>query len=99
MVVYRGDGIVFGIAPALHPFFSGGHISSNDVWVLSSQLNVWIKVACLQKGRWRHKMATLQGKVGLNLGTTFTEHSPLLLPVSSTMRNCQCLVVFWLIWR
>ncbi|NXP77352.1 KLH35 protein, partial [Ramphastos sulfuratus] len=44
-------------------YISGGHISSNDVWVLSSQLNVWIKVACLQKGRWRHKMATLQGKI------------------------------------
>ncbi|XP_057273383.1 kelch-like protein 35 [Pezoporus wallicus] len=44
-------------------YISGGHISSNDVWVLSSQLNVWIKVACLQKGRWRHKMAALQGKI------------------------------------
>ncbi|XP_010121775.1 PREDICTED: kelch-like protein 35 [Chlamydotis macqueenii] len=43
--------------------YGGGHISSNDVWVLSSQLNVWIKVACLQKGRWRHKMTTLQGKI------------------------------------
>ncbi|XP_019381126.1 PREDICTED: kelch-like protein 35 [Gavialis gangeticus] len=44
-------------------YISGGHINSSDVWVLSSQLNVWIKVACLQKGRWRHKMATLQGKI------------------------------------
>ncbi|NXN95531.1 KLH35 protein, partial [Rhinopomastus cyanomelas] len=44
-------------------YLSGGHISSREVWVLSSQLNVWIKVACLQKGRWRHRMAPLQGKV------------------------------------
>ncbi|XP_062983326.1 kelch-like protein 35 [Elgaria multicarinata webbii] len=44
-------------------YISGGHISSRDVWLLSSQLNVWIKVACLQKGRWRHRMASLHGKV------------------------------------
>ncbi|OXB55480.1 hypothetical protein ASZ78_005416 [Callipepla squamata] len=25
-------------------YISGGHISSNDVWVLSSHLNVWIKI-------------------------------------------------------
>nr|XP_034971271.1 kelch-like protein 35 [Zootoca vivipara] len=40
-----------------------GHLNSRDVWVLSSQLNVWMKVACLQKGRWRHKMAAFQGKI------------------------------------
>lgn len=75
--------------------FLGGHISSNDVWVLSSQLNVWIKVACLQKGRWRHKMATLQGKVGsgLNFGRSHMEHCLSLL-LLSTVRNylCVCLL-------
>ncbi|KAJ7319742.1 hypothetical protein JRQ81_019253 [Phrynocephalus forsythii] len=44
-------------------YLSGGHINSRDVWLLSSRLNVWIKVARLQKGRWRHKMATLHGKI------------------------------------
>ncbi|XP_061485720.1 kelch-like protein 35 [Rhineura floridana] len=44
-------------------YVSGGHINSGDVWMLSSQLNVWMRVACLQKGRWRHKMATLLGKI------------------------------------
>ncbi|XP_053169101.1 kelch-like protein 35 isoform X2 [Hemicordylus capensis] len=44
-------------------YISGGHINSSDVWMLSSKLNVWIKVAGLQKGRWRHKMASLQGKI------------------------------------
>ncbi|XP_060129994.1 kelch-like protein 35 [Zootoca vivipara] len=44
-------------------YISGGHLNSRDVWVLSSQLNVWMKVACLQKGRWRHKMAAFQGKI------------------------------------
>ncbi|KAH0625263.1 hypothetical protein JD844_033665 [Phrynosoma platyrhinos] len=44
-------------------YISGGHISTRDVWLLSSQLNVWIKVAGLQKGRWRHKMAALCGKI------------------------------------
>ncbi|XP_033001630.1 kelch-like protein 35 [Lacerta agilis] len=44
-------------------YISGGHLNGRDVWMLSSQLNVWMRVACLQKGRWRHKMATLQGKI------------------------------------
>ncbi|XP_069496165.1 kelch-like protein 35 [Ambystoma mexicanum] len=44
-------------------YVSGGHINSRDVWMFSSQLKVWIKVASLHKGRWRHKMATLQGKI------------------------------------
>lgn len=29
----------------------------------NSQLNLWIRVASLNKGRWRHKMAVLLGKV------------------------------------
>uniref|UniRef100_A0A8D2KSR1 Kelch like family member 35 n=1 Tax=Varanus komodoensis TaxID=61221 RepID=A0A8D2KSR1_VARKO len=44
-------------------YISGGHVASREVWMLSSQLNVWIRVARLQKGRWRHKMASLQGKI------------------------------------
>ncbi|XP_029458006.1 kelch-like protein 35 [Rhinatrema bivittatum] len=44
-------------------YISGGHIGSSDVWLFSSQLNIWIRVASLHKGRWRHKMATLHGKL------------------------------------
>ncbi|XP_075448809.1 kelch-like protein 35 [Ascaphus truei] len=44
-------------------YITGGHINSNDVWVFNPQLNVWVKVASLNKGRWRHKTATLKGKV------------------------------------
>ncbi|XP_014840284.1 PREDICTED: kelch-like protein 24 [Poecilia mexicana] len=42
---------------------SGGRINSRDVWLYNSQLNLWIKVASLVKGRWRHKMGVLLGKV------------------------------------
>jgi len=41
----------------------GGRINSRDVWMYNSQLNIWIRVASLNKGRWRHKMAVLLGKV------------------------------------
>ncbi|XP_030055903.1 kelch-like protein 35 [Microcaecilia unicolor] len=44
-------------------YISGGHVGSSDVWLFSSQLNVWIRVASLHKGRWRHKMITLHGKL------------------------------------
>ncbi|XP_040282394.1 kelch-like protein 35 [Bufo bufo] len=44
-------------------YISGGHINSSDVWMLSTQLNSWIKVAPLRKGRWRHKMAVLHGEI------------------------------------
>lgn len=43
----------------------GGHINSRDVWMFSSHLHTWIKVASLHKGRWRHKMAVVQGQVGI----------------------------------
>lgn len=43
--------------------FSGGRINSRDVWMYNSQLNLWIRVASLNKGRWRHKMCVLLGKV------------------------------------
>ncbi|XP_056116113.1 kelch-like protein 24a isoform X2 [Rhinichthys klamathensis goyatoka] len=42
---------------------SGGRINSSYVWMYNSQLNVWIRVASLNKGRWRHKMTVLLGKV------------------------------------
>uniref|UniRef100_H0XLW3 Kelch like family member 35 n=1 Tax=Otolemur garnettii TaxID=30611 RepID=H0XLW3_OTOGA len=40
-----------------------GHINSRDVWMFSSHLHTWIKVASLHKGRWRHKMAVVQGQL------------------------------------
>lgn len=43
--------------------FKGGRINGRDVWIYNSQLNIWIRVASLNKGRWRHKMAVLLGKV------------------------------------
>lgn len=43
--------------------FIGGRINSRDVWMYNSQLNLWIRVASLNKGRWRHKMGVLLGKV------------------------------------
>lgn len=33
----------------------------------NSQLNLWIRVASLNKGRWRHKMGVLLGKVRMDL--------------------------------
>ncbi|XP_069748661.1 kelch-like protein 24 isoform X2 [Narcine bancroftii] len=44
-------------------FLSGGHLYTKDVWMYNSVLNVWLRVAHLNKGRWRHKMVALQGKV------------------------------------
>lgn len=43
--------------------FLGGRINSRDVWMYNSQLNLWIRVASLNKGRWRHRMCVLLGKV------------------------------------
>ncbi|XP_072118673.1 kelch-like protein 24 [Mobula birostris] len=44
-------------------FLSGGHLYSKDVWMYNSLLNVWLRVAPLNKGRWRHKMVALHGKI------------------------------------
>ncbi|XP_069890765.1 kelch-like protein 35 [Dipodomys merriami] len=44
-------------------YVSGGHINSRDVWMFSSHLHTWIKVASMLKGRWRHKMVALQGQL------------------------------------
>ncbi|XP_054976408.1 kelch-like protein 35 isoform X2 [Sorex araneus] len=43
--------------------YVSGHINSRDVWMFSSHLHTWIKVASLHKGRWRHKMAAVQGQL------------------------------------
>ncbi|XP_036282126.1 kelch-like protein 35 [Pipistrellus kuhlii] len=44
-------------------YVSGGHINSHDVWMFSSHLHTWIKVASLHEGRWRHKMVALLGQL------------------------------------
>ncbi|KAM6157874.1 kelch-like protein 35 [Rhynchocyon petersi] len=44
-------------------YVSGGHVNSRDMWMLSSHLHTWIKVASLHKGRWRHKMGVIQGQL------------------------------------
>ncbi|XP_078401082.1 kelch-like protein 24 [Cetorhinus maximus] len=44
-------------------FLSGGNLYSNDVWMYNSHLNTWVRVALLNKGRWRHRMVTLQGQL------------------------------------
>lgn len=56
--------LVIYILLSVHCFaFKGGRINGRDVWIYNSQLNIWIRVASLNKGRWRHKMAVLLGKV------------------------------------
>ncbi|OCT93337.1 kelch-like protein 35 [Xenopus laevis] len=44
-------------------YVSGGEINSSDVWMLNTQLNSWVRIASLNKGRWRHKMVTLKGEI------------------------------------
>ncbi|KAK2493510.1 hypothetical protein MC885_021541 [Smutsia gigantea] len=44
-------------------YVSGGHVNSRDVWMFSSHLHTWVKVASLQEGRWRHKMVVVQGQL------------------------------------
>ncbi|MBN3297956.1 KLH35 protein, partial [Amia calva] len=44
-------------------YLSGGQLNSSDVWRHISQLDTWVRVAPLNKGRWRHKMAALRGKL------------------------------------
>uniref|UniRef100_UPI00398E52AF kelch-like protein 24 n=1 Tax=Pristiophorus japonicus TaxID=55135 RepID=UPI00398E52AF len=44
-------------------FLAGGHLYSHDVWMYNSQLNVWVRVASLNKGRWRHRLVALHGKL------------------------------------
>ncbi|KAM9321147.1 kelch-like protein 35 [Gastrophryne carolinensis] len=63
-------------------YISGGHINSRDVWMFNTQLNTWIRIASLIKGRWRHKMAVLNGEIycvggfdGLNRLSTVERYS------------------------
>ncbi|XP_036451147.1 kelch-like protein 35 [Colossoma macropomum] len=44
-------------------YLSGGQLNSSDVWRFMSPLNQWVRVGGLLKGRWRHKMASLRGKL------------------------------------
>lgn len=55
--------------------FTGGRINSSYVWMYNSQLNLWIRVASLNKGRWRHKMSVLLGKVGEELMRVLELHN------------------------
>lgn len=43
---------------------AGGQLNSSQVWRFMTQLNQWVPVGNLLKGRWQHKMAALCGKVG-----------------------------------
>lgn len=43
--------------------YAGGQLNSTQVWRFMAQLNQWVSVGSLLKGRWRHKMASLCGKV------------------------------------
>ncbi|KAM9456331.1 kelch-like protein 24 [Clarias gariepinus] len=44
-------------------YLSGGQLNSTQVWRYMAQLNQWVSVGRLLKGRWRHKMASLCGKL------------------------------------
>ncbi|XP_074072989.1 kelch-like protein 35 [Macrotis lagotis] len=44
-------------------YLSGGHIHSRDFWMFQFQLQTWVRAASLNEGRWRHKMAVLQGRL------------------------------------
>ncbi|KAB5543511.1 hypothetical protein PHYPO_G00080020 [Pangasianodon hypophthalmus] len=44
-------------------YLSGGQLNSSQVWRFLAQLNQWVSVGSLLKGRWRHKMASLCGKL------------------------------------
>ncbi|XP_063807301.1 kelch-like protein 35 isoform X2 [Pseudophryne corroboree] len=44
-------------------YISGGHINNSDMWMFNTQLDSWIRIASLSSGRWRHKMAVLNGEI------------------------------------
>ncbi|KAJ6664768.1 hypothetical protein lerEdw1_005740 [Lerista edwardsae] len=78
-------------------YISGGHVDSRDVWMLSSQLKVWVKVASLRKGRWRHRMVTLLGKVFfLSTWLDSVDHSLLDIGIATFKKGgtrCSCVSV------
>ncbi|XP_077205473.1 kelch-like protein 6 isoform X2 [Paroedura picta] len=44
-------------------YISGGKETQHEVWKYNSSINKWIQIEYLNVGRWRHKMAVLNGKV------------------------------------
>ncbi|XP_043087708.1 kelch-like protein 35 [Puntigrus tetrazona] len=44
-------------------YVSGGQLNSTDVWRFMPQLNQWVRVHGLSRGRWRHKMTSMCGKL------------------------------------
>lgn len=74
--------------------FKGGRINGRDVWIYNSQLNIWIRVASLNKGRWRHKMAVLLGKVR---ETTFYYYCWYISKINTTAESF-ILVTLWVFW-
>ncbi|XP_043925948.1 kelch-like protein 6 isoform X2 [Protopterus annectens] len=44
-------------------YISGGKETQHDVWKYNSSINKWIQIEYMNSGRWRHKMAVLNGKV------------------------------------
>ncbi|XP_699490.4 kelch-like protein 35 [Danio rerio] len=44
-------------------YLSGGQLNSADVWRFMSSLGQWVRVCALSRGRWRHKMVSLCGKL------------------------------------
>ncbi|XP_059400525.1 kelch-like protein 35 [Carassius carassius] len=44
-------------------YVSGGQLNSADVWRFMPQISHWVRVRGLSRGRWRHKMTSLCGKL------------------------------------
>ncbi|XP_051540690.1 kelch-like protein 24 [Myxocyprinus asiaticus] len=44
-------------------YLSGGQLNNTDVWCFMSRLNQWVRVCGLNRGRWRHKMTSMCGKL------------------------------------
>ncbi|XP_065120830.1 kelch-like protein 24 [Paramisgurnus dabryanus] len=44
-------------------YLSGGQLNSSDVWRFMSGINQWVPVRALSKGRWKHEMVSLCGKL------------------------------------
>ncbi|XP_069046087.1 kelch-like protein 35 [Lepisosteus oculatus] len=57
-------------------YVSGGQLNSCDVWRYISQLDTWVRVASLNKGRWRHKMTALDGRIYAVGGFNGSERLP-----------------------
>lgn len=87
--------LVIYVLSCVHCFaFKGGRINGRDVWIYNSQLNIWIRVASLNKGRWRHKMAVLLGKVR---ETTFYYYCWHVSKINTTVKSF-ILLTLWVFW-